>query len=236
MNILAHSLRSVISDLFAAGSDTMTATLAWIVLYLLNYPQVQQKLQLELDAVVGAERSPTLNDRKRQDLASYITSTMMFDIFMRKLHCRLPYTECVIMEVMRCSSIVPVGVSHTSLEDTKLGGYDIPKGTLVFANLYQVHHDPEVWGEPDEFRPERFLNPDGSCMQRHESLMPFGAGRRICMGEHLARDTLFLFTSTMFQKFTAIVPAGYERPTLETMPGQITVQPNKFHVCMKYRH
>jgi len=139
------------------------------------------------------------------------------------------------MEVLRCSSIVPVGVSHVVLEDTKLGRFDIPKGTLVFANLYQVHHDLEVWGDPNEFRPERFLNPDGSCMQRHESLMPFGAGRRVCMGENLARDTLFLFTTMIFQKFRVTTPEGKERPSLEPMEGQITVQPKKFQVSMKYR-
>jgi len=140
------------------------------------------------------------------------------------------------MEVMRCSSIVPIGVSHMAVEDTKIGGYDIPKGTMVGANIYQVHHDPEVWGDPETFRPERFINPDGTCMQRHESLMPFSVGRRVCMGESLARDSLFLFTTILLQNFTLTVPEGREMPTMQPKFGQITSNPHPFQVSMKSRH
>jgi len=116
-----------------------------------------------------------------------------------------------------------------------LRGFDILKGTLVFANLYQAHHDPKVWGDPEKFRPERFLNPDGTCMRRHESLMPFGAGRRVCMGENLARDTLFLFISMILQNFQITTPEGQQLPSLEPVSGQITTQPKKFLVSMKVR-
>jgi len=139
------------------------------------------------------------------------------------------------MEVMRCSSIVPIGMSHKAIENTKVGGYDIPKGTMIAANIYQVHHDPEVWGDPAIFRPERFINPDGTCMQRHESFMPFSVGRRACMGESLARDSLFLFTSLIVQNFTLAVPEGREMPTLGPKFGKITSQPYPFEVSLKSR-
>jgi len=140
------------------------------------------------------------------------------------------------MEVLRCSSIVPVGVSHVSMENTKLGGYTIPKGTWLVPNLYQLHHDPQVWGDPEVFRPERFLKPDGFCMQRHESLMPFSIGRRVCMGENLARDTLFIFTTSLAQNFSVRAISGSELPTLEPKLGNITLQPHKFKARMEFRH
>lgn len=140
------------------------------------------------------------------------------------------------MEVLRCSSIVPVGVSHCCIEDTIISGYKIPKGTVVNANVYQIHHDPDVWGDPETFRPERFLNPDGSCMQRHESFMPFSVGRRVCMGENLARDTLFLFTTTLLQNFHIRLPPGNEMPTIAPKLGQLTLQPQRFQVSMIPRH
>jgi len=169
-------------------------------------------MQQELDSVLDT-RPPSLTDRKR-----------------------LPYLECVIMEVLRCSSIVPIGVAHMTVQDVKIGGYDIPSGTMVNANVYHVHHDPEVWGDPHVFRPERFLNADGTCMGRHESLMPFSVGRRACMGENLARDSLFIFTALMVQNFSVTLPPNEkEKPTLTAKTGHITLQPHPFKVSMKYR-
>jgi len=139
------------------------------------------------------------------------------------------------MEVFRCSSILPVGGRHMCVEDVKIGGYDIPKGTLIHANIYQAHHDPEVWGDPEVFRPERFMNPDGTCMQRHESLMPFSVGRRVCIGESLARDSFFLFTTLLLQNFKFTIPEGCEMSAVQPRFGQIALQTQPFKVSMKIR-
>ena len=140
------------------------------------------------------------------------------------------------MEVLRCSPPVIIGFSHMTTEDAKVGGYDIPKGTLVNPNIYDAHHDPDVWGDPEVFRPERFLMADGSCMQRHESFIPFSVGRRVCMGESLARDSLFLFTSQLLLNFRVEPAEGAPLPTLEPRLGQTTLQPQRYQVSMKYMH
>jgi len=127
-------------------------------------------------------------------------------------------------------------VPHAATENTKFHGYDIPKGTIVFANLYANHHDPKVWGEDvGQFRPERFLTADGSTVVRHEALIPFSIGRRVCLGETLARDTLFLFAANLAQSFEVVVCQGQEKPPLECQIGQLTLSPANSSVVMKER-
>ena len=94
----------------------------------------------------------------------------------------MPYTECVILEVLRYSAIVPLGGFHSTTEDVMLEGYLIPKDTFVVPNSYAALHDP-VWGDPDNFRPERFILSDGSVNRHHEAHIPFSTGKRICLGE-----------------------------------------------------
>src|SRR5437868_4098343 len=112
----------------------------------------------------------------------------------------MPYTEAVIAETLRYSSLTPMGVFHTTMEDVEFHGYSIPKGTIVMPNQFYVHHDPKVWGDPMNFRPERFLTSEGT-FKKHEALIPFSIGRRQCLGEALARDSLFLFATNLFQKY-----------------------------------
>jgi len=146
------------------------------------------------------------------------------------------YTEAVILETLRISSILPTALPHTATEDIKFHGYDIPKGTMVLANLSANHHDPEIWGQDvEEFRPERFLSPDESTVVRHEALIPFSIGRRICPGETLARDTLFLFTANLALNFEVTVGNGEKKPPLESQEG-ITFAPVSSRVVMKERN
>jgi len=113
----------------------------------------------------------------------------------------MPYTEAMIAETLRFSSITAAGVPHKVLNDTEYKGYFFPKGTSIFHNAHYIHHNPEIWGDPENFRPERFLSPDGKTFKKHEALMPFSVGRRQCLGETLARDSLFLFSTNVFQRF-----------------------------------
>ena len=84
-------------------------------------------------------------------------------------------------EVLRFSALVPLGVFHSTTEDAVLDGYLIPKDTLVVSNLYAALHDP-VWGDPENFRPERFLLPDGTVDRFNEAFIPFSTGKRVCLG------------------------------------------------------
>jgi cytochrome P450 len=103
---------------------------------------------------------------------------------------------------MRLSSIVPQGVQHKSTKDTMLGEYFIPNNTIIVSNLFHIHHDTKIWGEDAEtFKPSRFISPDGK-FQGHEALIPFSSGYRQCLGEVVAKNAIFLYTTNVFQKFT----------------------------------
>jgi cytochrome P450 len=141
------------------------------------------------------------------------------------------------METLRKASVSPVNLVHKCTTDVKFQGYDIPKGTHIFGNIHDAHHDPEVWGDPEVFRPERFLTPDGTSIVKHESLIPFSTGKRVCIGKTFARDSLFLFITNLAHTFHILPPeAPEEMPTMEIKFGQLTLGPVSSMMCMKERH
>ncbi|KAK7471836.1 hypothetical protein BaRGS_00035495 [Batillaria attramentaria] len=91
---------------------------------------------------------------------------------------------------------------------------------MVIPNLDSVLYDPEVWGDPDTFRPERFIGPDGKLI-RYEEFIPFSTGRRVCLGESLARMELFLYLAAMIQHFRFLPPEDGQMPSLEGILGVI---------------
>ena len=139
------------------------------------------------------------------------------------------------MELLRISSIVPAGVGHSTMDDVAFHGYDIAKGTTIISNIYAVHYDPKIWGDPKNFRPERFLSEDGRTVQKHDCLIPFSVGKRTCLGFNLALDQLFLFISCLVQRFEISVEPGKSKPTLEPNLGLITLAPQPYFVVMTER-
>nr|XP_054768254.1 cytochrome P450 2J6-like [Lytechinus pictus] len=177
-----------INDLFYAGSETTTTTLKWCILFMMAYPKVQSRVQDELDHVVGRERTPRLDDMKD-----------------------LPCTNAVLLEVQRMGSIAPLGVPHVAAADTNIRGYTIPKGAVIVSNIYEVLNSEDLWTDPSDFKPERFLTADGDLINREE-LIFFGTGRRVCLGEQLARMETFLGFTSLLQRFTFQKPDS--SPTL----------------------
>ncbi|XP_026322481.1 probable cytochrome P450 304a1 [Hyposmocoma kahamanoa] len=114
--------------------------------------------------------------------------------------CSMPYTEACIREAMRIDTLVPLGVPHRATADTKLGGYHIPEDTMIGANYTTLHMDKKIWGDPENFRPERFIT-DGKLNLALDKSLPFGAGRRLCAGETYARQTMFQVFSAFMQAF-----------------------------------
>lgn len=192
-------------DLFMAGSDTTFNSLTFSILYMILYPNVQRKVQGELDRIVGRNRLPSLEDRAH-----------------------LQYVEATLHEVLRLSSVAPLAVPHAPLyaeKDIEFQGYIIPKNSRVILNLYALHHDRKIWGDPENFRPERFIDENGKFF-RHEALIPFGTGKRACLGEALARNNLFLFFTGLMHQYHMKVPDGYPKPT-EEPEGGLTLVPKK---------
>ncbi|XP_078591227.1 cytochrome P450 2U1-like [Branchiostoma floridae x Branchiostoma japonicum] len=186
----------IVGDFLAAGTETTATTLSWALLYLALNPAWQRKVQEELDAVVGSDEIPPYSRREE-----------------------LPYTEATILESQRIRTTVPLSVPHCTSSPTSLQGYDIPAHTQVWVNLWSVHMDPAYWSQPDTFDPGRFLDDNGR-VQVPESFMPFSTGRRICLGEQLAKMELFLFLTSLLQKFTFKLPEGAPVPD---MSGEIGV-------------
>ncbi|MFT7815177.1 cytochrome P450 2U1 [Arapaima gigas] len=190
----------IIGDLFIAGTDTTTNTVLWILLYMSLYPDVQEKVQKEIDSVVPPDRVPSLTDKAR-----------------------LPFTEATLMEVLRMAVVVPLSIPHMASKTTEFRGYTIPKGTVVFPHLWAVHRDPTLWEKPDDFNPARFLSESGQ-VERKEFFIPFGTGRRVCMGEQLAKMELFLMFSSLMQAFSFRLPEGARPPPMDGRFG-LTLAP-----------
>ncbi|KAL6107460.1 uncharacterized protein ACO6RY_18228 [Pungitius sinensis] len=173
-------------DLFLAGSETTSKTLQWGLVYLIKSPHIQAKVQVEIDEVIGPTRRPTMADRPK-----------------------LPFTDAVIHEIQRLGNVVPLNGLRMAAKDTMLGGYFIPKGTSVMANLTSVLFDPAEWENPDSFHPAHFLDAGGRFVRR-EAFLPFSAGKRACLGEGLAKAELFLFFVTLLQKYHFSTLEGVE--------------------------
>ncbi|CAG7830843.1 unnamed protein product, partial [Allacma fusca] len=131
----------------------------------------------------------------------------------------MPYAQAVINETLRMSSIASFGIFHKTLEDVKFKGFFIPKNTLIIGNQYAANFDEATWGDPNVFRPERFLDSEGN-LTREKEVMAFSYGKRSCIGERLARNQLFLFSTNIFQQFNSEF-VGNE-PSLEGIFGVVT--------------
>ncbi|XP_035668120.1 cytochrome P450 2J5-like [Branchiostoma floridae] len=197
----------ILQDLFIAGTDTTAATLTWALLYMILYPDVQQKVQAELDSVLGATK-PSLAHRYQ-----------------------LPFTIATIMEAQRIRHIGPVLFVRRAAKPTRFRGYDIAEGAAMVPNLRSVHMDPAVWPNPDLFDPSRFLDADGKVVNNPPSFLPFSTGRRNCLGEKLAKMELFLLFSTILQHFTLKLPEGAPTPSTEGTFKSLSMGPAPFQVC-----
>ena len=145
-------------EMFEAGMHTSATTMLWAVLYMCLYPDIQNKVQKEIDAVIGNKRQPSWSDRLN-----------------------MPYTMACMKEILRCAPVAPFGIPHRNESATTLGGYRIPANSAIFPNIWKIHNDPKYWNKPDEFNPDRFLGKDGSCPAYNRYLMPFGKGNFIDM-------------------------------------------------------
>ncbi|KAB1220506.1 Cytochrome P450 82A3 [Morella rubra] len=168
------------------GTDTTTVTLTWALALLLNNPETLKKAQEELDHNVGRERQVQQSDLEN-----------------------LMYLEAILKETMRLYPAAPLSVPHESIEDCTLTGYHIPAGTRLLVNLSKLHRDPNVWADPQEFRPERFLTTHKNVDVRgkHFELMPFGSGRRVCPGISFALQMMPLTLATLLQAFEIANPS-----------------------------
>ncbi|XP_073070055.1 cytochrome P450 2D17-like [Manis javanica] len=201
-----ENLRLVVFDLFSAGMVTTSTTLTWALLLMILHPDVQRRVQEEIDEVIGQVRRPEMQDQAR-----------------------MPFTMAVVHEVQRFGDIIPLNLPHMTTKDIDVQGFLIPKGTTLITNLSSVLKDETVWEKPFRFHPEHFLDAQGRFVKQ-EAFMPFSAGRRLCLGEPLARMELFLFFTCLLQRFRFSVPAGQPRPSDHGVYS-FMVTPSPYQLC-----
>ncbi|XP_019734813.1 cytochrome P450 2K1-like [Hippocampus comes] len=206
------NLVSSVINLFGAGTDTTAKTLSWSLLYMAKYPQIQDQVQEELSRVVGVRQVQT-EDRKN-----------------------LPFVNAVIHETQRLANIVPMAILHQTSKDITFQGYFIPKGTTVLPLLTSVLYDESEWETPNTFNPSHFLDEEGNFIKR-DAFLPFSAGRRMCLGEGLARMELFLFFTSLLQRFRFTPPPGISEDELDLKPVVgFTLRPTPHRLCAVRRH
>uniref|UniRef100_A0A7N0TIZ4 Cytochrome P450 n=1 Tax=Kalanchoe fedtschenkoi TaxID=63787 RepID=A0A7N0TIZ4_KALFE len=171
-----QTIKGLVLVLIEAGTDTAAGTIEWALSLLLNNPEKLKKAQSELDSIIGPGRLVDESDLPK-----------------------LKYLRAIINETLRMYPAAPLLVPHYSSSDCTVQGFHVPRGTLVFANAWALHRDPEVWDEPLSFRPERFENVE-ECSYAYK-LIPFGTGRRSCPGASMGNKVVGLALAALIQCF-----------------------------------
>ncbi|GAB4860872.1 cytochrome P450 [Ancistrocladus abbreviatus] len=175
-------IKALLLDLFTAGTDTSSSTTEWALAELIRHPKILAQVQQELDSVVGRDRLIS-----EQDLP------------------QLTYFQAVIKEVFRLHPSTPLSLPRMAAESCEINNYYIPKGSTILINVWAISRDPEVWTDPLEFRPSRFLpggeRPNVDIKGNDFEVIPFGAGRRICAGLSLGLRMVQLLTATLVHAF-----------------------------------
>ncbi|XP_015898559.3 iridoid oxidase [Ziziphus jujuba] len=168
----------ILLEMFMAGSETTSSTIEWAMTELFRSPESMRKAKQELDQVVGPNRKVEESD----------------------IH-NLPYLQAVVKESMRLHPAVPLLIPRNAIEDTNFMGYVIPKDTQIFVNVWGIARDPESWDEPLCFKPERFIGSNIEYKGQNFEFLPFGSGRRICMGIPLAQRVVHFALASLLHTF-----------------------------------
>ncbi|GMP49653.1 hypothetical protein CsSME_00016572 [Camellia sinensis var. sinensis] len=184
--VFGHKSQDIIKatalSLIIGGSDTVTAALSWAISLLLNNPTTLKAAQQEIDMYVGHGNVRWLDESDTKNLV---------------------YLQAIIKETLRLYPPGPLSIPRESIQDCHVSGYYVPKGTRLIVNVWKLHHDPHIWTNPDEFRPERFLawQAKEDLIKKQFELLPFGAGRRSCPGSTLAYKIMDLILARLLQGF-----------------------------------
>ncbi|EUC56369.1 cytochrome P450 family protein [Rhizoctonia solani AG-3 Rhs1AP] len=162
---------------YLGGAETTSNIFLIFAIAMMLYPEEQRKAQMEIDDLIGDSRLPVMNDRHM-----------------------LPYTNRLIQEILRWCPVTPTGVPHALTDNDTYEGFRMPTGAIVFANTWAMSRNEKVYKKPEEFNPDRFLDP---------SVPPcpvFGFGRRECPGNHFAESSIFIIIASLLAVFNVRIP------------------------------
>ena len=205
-----NNLVACVRDFFMAGAETISNTLKWSLLFLTLHQDHQDKCRSEIRALLGDE-PPNLSHLKD-----------------------LPFTMAMLTEVQRMACVIPAS-NRAMTQDYNHNGYFFPKGALLLENLCFMMKDPAHFPDPEVFNPNRFLDVDGKFV-RNERMVSFGIGQRICMGESLARQELFMFFGSLVQRLKFLPPTSHSMPDQEDFKVNFTRVPADFYVRIETVH
>ncbi|KAF4616302.1 hypothetical protein D9613_008357 [Agrocybe pediades] len=211
-------IKDVAAIVFIGGSSTVNAIIHTFFLAMLCYPDAQRKAQEELDRVIGRGRLPDFTDQPQ-----------------------LPYLSALVKEIHRWRPSGPMAIPHLLEKDDEYLGYHIPAQSVVIVNVWAMLHDPQTYPDPEAFKPERFLKPDGTLDMsvRDPATVAFGFGRRICPGAHIAEFTFWIVVASVLSTFNiseALDEKGQEiEPTMEYRSA-VTFEPMSFKCKIEPRH
>ena len=171
--------------MLAASMDTSATAIEWAISELMKHPRVLDKMQRELEAVVGMSRMVEESDLEKLD-----------------------YLDMVVKETFRLHPVSPLLIPHAAVEDFVVNGFDIPQKSRVLINVWAIGRDPENWTNPEEFTPERFMGSDVDVRGRDFQLIPFGSGRRGCPGLQLGLTVVKLVVAQLVHCFDWELPNG----------------------------
>ncbi|KDP31009.1 hypothetical protein JCGZ_11385 [Jatropha curcas] len=174
------SVKALILDVFAAGTDTTYTVLEWAMTELLRHPEKMKKVQNELRSEMANKESKVITE---DDISKF------------------DYLKAIIKETLRLHPPIPLLVPRMSTQDVRIKGFDLAAGTQVIINSWAIGRDPALWDRPEEFWPERFLKNRIDFRGQDFELIPFGAGRRICPGIQFAMSTDELALANLLYKF-----------------------------------
>ncbi|KAH9990147.1 cytochrome P450 [Russula vinacea] len=202
------------SSLYSGGADTPVSAMSSFLLAMTMYPEVQRKIQAEIDANVGTDRLPTFADRDS-----------------------LPYLATTLKEIIRWGPTTPLGAPHCVEQDDVHNGYFIPKGSIIMANIWHFMHDPEVYKDPMTFNPDRLIAQPGKPAEPDPFDFAFGYGRRACPGNQLAQSIMYIFGATVLSVFNIekVSINGVVQEPRNAFSSGVLVRPMPFQSVLKPR-
>ncbi|CAN6362636.1 unnamed protein product [Urochloa humidicola] len=192
IDLTDDTIIAVLFIMFAAGSEATASTLNWCMTELVRWPAVMAKAQAEVWEAFKGKSTITEGDLGR-----------------------LSYLKLVIKEALRLHPPTPLLVPRMCRETCKVMGYDVPKGTAVFVNVWAIGRDPKYWDDPEEFMPERFESNNRDFKGTNFEFLPFGAGRRICAGIDLGVGNVELALASLLYHFNWKLPDGMETKDID---------------------